>query len=79
MNKYKYKVYRASRWVKPGVPDEHAYNMYLSIMQMLYRLGLWETILEENRLHNAWQKHVAPMHDAQWRKAVLYRKKEETC
>lgn len=34
-------TYRASRHVRLGVPDEHAYNMFLSVMAMCTRLGLW--------------------------------------
>lgn len=35
------KPYRASRHVVLGVPDENAYNMFLSVMAMCTRLGLW--------------------------------------
>lgn len=35
-------TYRASRHVRLGVPDEHAYNMFLSVMEQCSRLGLWE-------------------------------------
>lgn len=54
-------TYRASKHVRLGVPDEHAYNMFLSIMQMMYRLGLWEMVLKENQLHTAWHRMVNPM------------------
>lgn len=53
--------YRASKQVRMGVPDEHAYNMFLSVMQICHRLGLWETVLKEKRLHMAWQKLTEPM------------------
>lgn len=48
--------YRASKHVRLGVPDEHAYNMCLSVMQICYRLGLWETVLSSHQLHMAWQR-----------------------
>ena len=47
-------TYRAAKHVRMGVPDEHAYNMFLSVMTICYRLGLWETVLRENRLHSTW-------------------------
>lgn len=56
-----HKDYRASKFVRLGVADEHAYNMYLNVMQTLYLLGLWKTILAENRLHVAWHKLVQSM------------------
>jgi hypothetical protein len=34
--------YQAGRHVKPGVPDEHAYNLFLSFMAKCTNLGLWE-------------------------------------
>lgn len=34
-------TYRASQHVRLGVPDEHAYNMFLSVMEQCHRLGLW--------------------------------------
>ena len=60
------KSYRASRYVRPGVIDEHSYNMFLDVMQLFYRLNLWETILKENRLHNAWHRILKPIRNAEY-------------
>jgi hypothetical protein len=55
------KQYRASNNVVLGKPDEHAYNMFLSVMQMFYRLNLWHTCIPEQKLFWAYQRLVNPM------------------
>jgi hypothetical protein len=30
-------------------------------MQLFYRLGLWETVLKENRLYVAWHRIIEPI------------------
>jgi uncharacterized membrane protein YagU involved in acid resistance len=50
------------------MPNEHAYNMFLSVMQMFHRLKLWETVLAEKRLHVAWERIITPMNYASLRR-----------
>lgn len=57
----KQRIYRAAKHVRLGVPDEHAYNMFLSMWTIWHRLGLWETLLKEQRLHEAWHRLINPM------------------
>ena len=65
--KYGHHTYKASRYVVQGKTDEHAYNLFLDTMQVFYRLGLWQTVLKENRLHNAWHRMIQPIRLAEIR------------
>lgn len=49
-------LYRASDHVRLGVPDEHSYNMFLSVMILCTRIGLWEATLQERQLYATWSR-----------------------
>ena len=46
-------TYRASRHVRLGVPDEHAYNLFLSFEEICCRLGLWAESVGWKKIQNA--------------------------
>jgi hypothetical protein len=35
-------AYRAYYYVRQGIADEHAYNMFMSFEEICCRVGLWE-------------------------------------
>lgn len=67
-------TYRAGKHVRIGVVDEHSYNMFLSVMQQCYRLGLWETILPWYTLQSAWHRVSRPIGERQVRKIHVNQK-----
>lgn len=71
MHKYHY---RAGERVTLGLPDEHAYNMFMSVLEMCHRLGLWQRILPWKNLHIAWQRIALPVYNEYLRK----RREQET-
>ncbi len=48
-------TYYASRHVRRGIADEHAYNLFLSFMSKCTRLKLWQE-------HLSWIKTEAAFH-----------------
>lgn len=54
--KSKRNTYRASRHVRLGVPDEHAHNMFLSVLEQCCRLGLWAEHIHWTKAQNAFQR-----------------------
>lgn len=67
-------TYRACKHVRIGVVDEHSYNMFLSVMQICYRLGLWERILVWMELQSAWHRISMPIKEKQVRKIHVNQK-----
>ncbi len=53
--------YRASDHVVLGVANEHTYNMFLSVMEMCHRLGLWDSILNWKQLQKAYFRISTPI------------------
>ena len=35
-------TYRASKYVRQGVVDEHVYNLFMDFEEICCRLGLWD-------------------------------------
>lgn len=53
--------YRAGNHVKLGKVDEHAYNMFISVMHQWWNLRLFNAFIREARLHTMFERVVHPI------------------